>query len=172
MPDDTTQSSQANKSPRRWLILACLAAACFGLILVFRAGGSPKYWAYSTVIMRPYTNAVIGRPFERQVVKSVPSIRQMTVSPGFASLTAAMAWSTNKTPSGAALPVSATIRFMVLGSSPQEAQRKANDAAAQLCTLLPQQYSGSVSIIQQADRSGRWLLPYEMKLRVSRLFQR
>lgn len=155
------------------LVLVCVGILCLGFTLVFLVSRlSPSYWAYSGVMMEPFTNAVFGRPFETQVIKSIPLVHQLKVAPGFRTGAAAMSWSTNKVFSGAGAPVSAEIRIMVLGSSPQEAQSAANDAATQLCVIVQRQYGGRTHVIQRANITGRWLFPYELKLRVVRLSER
>jgi hypothetical protein len=164
-----------NEIRKRWLILGSGAAVCLGLGLAL-SRLRPTYWAYSTVTMRPFTNVVPARalqgPFQRQVRKAVPSIRRLTVNPSFANSAAALAWSTNKTASGTAVPLSADLRIMTLGSSPEQAQVAANAAAARLCTFLLQQYGGSVTIVSNADMTGRYSLPSEVGLQIERLIQR
>lgn len=164
-----------NESPKRWLILGSATVTCLGLALAFSRLG-PTYWAYSTVTMRPFTNVVPARalegPFQRQVRKAVPSIHRLTINPSFATSAAAMAWSTNKTASGTPIPLSADLRIMALGSSPEEAQVAANAAAARLCTFLTQQYGGSVTIVSNTDVTGRYSFPSEVGLQIERLFRR
>ena len=146
----------------RWL-LVCFAILCLGLFS-WVASRRPIYSAKSVVTLQPYTNAVTSRAFEKQVVHLIPSVRRVTVRPGFSSTAAAAAWSTNKTPSGAAAPSKAIVSVLVLGSSPEDAQRAANDAATRLCTLLPERYGGHTTILEQADKADRWLLISQLKL--------
>lgn len=163
-----------NESPKRWLAVGSAALVCLGLALALSRLG-PTYCAYSTVTMRPFTNVVAARalqgPFQRQVRKAVPVIHRLTVNPSFATSAAAMAWSTNKTASGTP-PLSAELRIMALGSSPEEAQVAANAAAARLCAFLAQQYGGTPTMLSNADRTARYSLPSEVGLQIERLFQR
>jgi hypothetical protein len=159
-----------NKDPKLRLALVCAGALCLVFAMAFLVWPRPPaYWAFSATIMKPYTNAVFARAFESQIIKSIPAVRRLEVTPVFASVAAASAWSTNKTIAGTAPPVSAQIRIMALGSSPEEARSAANDAATQLCAIVERQYGGSAFVIQHADRTGHWLFPYELKLRIARL---
>ena len=166
-----------NESSKRWLVLGAATFLCLGVALTF-SRLEPTYWAYSTVTMRPFTNVVPARAlegqFQRQVLKAVPSIHRLTVNPSFATSAAAMAWSTNKTASGAAVPLCANLQIMALGSSPEEAQVAANSAAARLCTFLTRQYGNgeSLTIVSNADVTGRYSFLSEVGLRLERLFQR
>jgi hypothetical protein len=164
-----------NESTKRWLLVGLAMIVCLGLVLAI-CRLRPTYWAYSAVRMQPFTNVVPARalqgPFQRQVRKAVPSVHRLTVSPSFATPAAAMAWSTNKTASGAPVPLSAELRIMTLGPSPEEAQVAANDAAARLCTFLAQQYGGSVTMVSNPADTGRYSFPSEVGLQIERLFQR
>jgi hypothetical protein len=164
-----------NESAKRWLIVGAAMVLCFGLILVFLLL-RPTYWAYSTVRMQPFTNVVPARamqgPFQKQVRKAVPSVHRLTINPSFSTVAAAMEWSTNDTPSSAALPVSAELRIMALGSSPKNAQGAANEAAARLRTFLAQRYGGSVTVMTNTGGTGRYSFPSELGLKIERLFQR
>lgn len=164
-----------NDSRKRWLIVGAAMVVCIGLLLSFLLL-RPTYWAYSTVKMQPFTNVVSARalqgPFQKQVRKAVPSVHRLTINPSFSSVAAAMEWSTNDTPSSAALPVSAELRIMALGSSPENAQGVANEAAARLCTFLAQRYGGSVSVMTNKGGTGRYSFPSELGLKIERLFQR
>src|ERR1035437_639067 len=152
MPDETTKSSRMNGTAKRVLLLVSVAALSIGLVLVccFVPRAS-TYWAYSTVMMQPFTNAVLGGPFEKHLLKAIPAVHQLRINPGFASAAAAMAWSTNKAPSGTAYPVSAEIRIMALGPTPEEARRAASDAAGRLCTLLQSQYGGRAVVLDRGN---------------------
>ncbi len=171
-PDNSMYPSHMSKNPRLRLVLVCAGALGLGFALVFLVWPRPPvYWAFSAIMLKPYTNAVFARPFETQMIKSIPALRKVTVSPGFATVAAAAGWSTNKVITGPAAPVSAQIRIMVLGSSPQEAQNAANDAATQLCAIVQRQYGGSALIVERPTRTGRWLFLYELKLRLARLLR-
>ena len=170
MPDNNARPSHMSRSSKLRVALVCAGALCLGFALVFLVWRQPPvYWAYSAIMMKPYTNAVFARPFETQMIKSIPGLRKLTVSPGFASAAAATAWSTNKMATGATSPASAQLRIMALGRSPQQAQSAANDAATQLCAIVQRHYGGSAFVTQRADRTGRWLFLYELKLQVARL---
>jgi hypothetical protein len=145
--------------------VVCLV--CILLVLAFRP---PVYRSYSAVMIRPFTNAVFGRPFEAQILKSIPAIHKLTVTPGFTNAAALNAWYTNKVVSGPGSPSSAAINIMAVGSSPQDAQNAADDAAAQLGAVLRLQYGMSVDITMRAQGASRWLFINEWELRLKRLF--
>jgi len=175
MPDDPPQSLRMSKSLKGWLILSMTTVTCLGLALAFLRL-RPTYWAYSTVTMRPFTNVVPARAlqgrFQREVCKAVPAIHRLTVNPSFTTSAAAMAWSTNETASSTAIPLTADLRIMALGSSPEEAQVAANAAATRLCEFLTQQYGASVTIASNSDATGRYSFPSEVGLQIERLLQR
>jgi hypothetical protein len=162
-------------SSKRWLIVGAAMVPCFGLILVFLLL-RPTYWAYSTVRMQPFTNVVPARAlqgrFQKQVRKAVPSVHRLTINPSFSTVSAAMEWSTNDGVSSRALPVSAELRIMALGSSPENAQGAANDAAVRLRTFLTQRYGGSVSVMTNTGGTGRYSFPSDLGLKIERLLQR
>jgi hypothetical protein len=164
-----------NERLKRWLIVGSATVVCLGLVLAFLLL-RPTYWAYSTVRMRPFTNVVPARAlqgqFQKQVRKAVPSVHRLTINPSFSTVAAAMEWSTNDTPSSAALPVSAELRIMALGSSPENAQGAANEAAARLCRFLTQRYGGSVLVMTNTGGTGRYSFPSELGIKIERLFQR
>lgn len=163
-------ASRMSKNSKLRLVLVSAAALLLGCAFIFFAWRQPPtYWAYSAILMKPYTNAVFGRPFERQIIKEIPAVRKLEVTPGFATPSAVAAWSTNRSAIGTAAPVIAQIRIMALGSTPQEARNAANDAAAQVRVIVERQYGGKAIFTQQADRTGRWLVLYEVKLRLARL---
>ena len=170
MPDNESHPTQIGKNSRLRLILLCVGvfSLAFALILLARRR-PPVYWAYSAILITPYTNAVLGRPFESQVIKSIPAVRKVEATPWFGNVAAAAAWYTNKAVTGTSAPVSAQIRIMVLGSSPQEARDAATNGAIQLRAIVERQFGVSASPESNADRTGRWLILYEMKLRVAKL---
>jgi hypothetical protein len=152
------------------VLFFCAATLCLVVMLLFLALRPPVYRSYSAVMIQPFTNAVFGRPFEAQIIKSIPAIHKLTVTPGFTNVAALKAWSTNKVVSGPGSPSTAAINIMAVGSSPQDAQSAANDAAVQLCAVLRLQYGVRADITMKAQTTSRWLFIHEWQLRLKRLF--
>jgi len=160
MPDHAMQSSHMGISSKLRFALICAGTLCLGFTLVFLGSRTVGYWAYSAVIMEPFTNAVFSRRFEAQTIESIPTVHWLRVTPGFTNRQAAMVWSTNKV-LGAGSPKSAHIRIMVLGSSPQEARSAADAAAAQLCAVVQRGWREGV-----CRRAGEAHRPMAAALRV------
>jgi hypothetical protein len=151
------------------LALIWAGALGCGLILAVLAWPRPTaYWAFSSVVFQPYTNALLARSFETQMIHSIPGLRELTVNPGFATVGAATSWPTNQAATGPGAPVVAHIRLMALGASPAQAKEAADDAANQLCFLVRRQYGCEGSVVMPAARTGRWLFLFELKLRLER----
>ena len=152
MPDSNSQPSHVDK--RSKLRTGLIGAAVLSLVatLAFLAWPRPPvYWAFSAILVHPYTNAVFARSFQTQMTQSVPGLRTLTVSPES---------------HGTNAPYGAGLRLMALGPSPQEAQKAAEDAATQLCAIVERRYGAKAVVTQHPGRTGRWLFLYELKLRL------
>jgi hypothetical protein len=152
------------------MVLVCAGTLGLVFVLLVLASRPAVYCSYSAVMIYPFTNAVFGRAFETQIIKSIPAIHKLRVTPGFTNVAALKAWSTNKVVSGPGSPATAAINIMAVGSSPQDAQSAANDAAVQLCAVLRLQYSVRADITMKAQTTSRWLFIHEWQLRLKRLF--
>ena len=156
MPKNILRSFHMNKGLKLVLLPVCGGVLCLGFALVVIASRqTPTYSADSMVMMQSFTNAVLGRPFETQVIKSIPAVHRLTVT----------TWS-------AGPPGHAMLEITALGSSPQVAQSAANDAAKQLCIFVMEHYGKTSIIIMQANSASRWQPLWEMNLQVTRLFKR
>jgi hypothetical protein len=152
------------------LVLIWTGAIGCGLVLGVLAWPRPTaYWAYSSVIFQPYTNALLTRLFETRMIHSIPGLHELTVRPGFVTVSAAASSRTSAAATGPAAPVLAHIRLMALGASPAQAKEAADDAANQLCFLVRRQYGCEGFVVMPAARTGRWLFLFELKLRLERL---
>jgi hypothetical protein len=155
MPDSNSQPSHVDKPSKLRMGLICAGALCLGVTLAFLVWPRPPaYWAFSAILVHPYTNAVFARSFETQMIQSIPRLRRLTVS--------AESHGTNA-------PYGAGIRLMALGPSPQEAQKAAEDAATQLCAIVQRWYGAKAVVTQHPGRTGRWVFLFELKLRLARL---
>jgi hypothetical protein len=157
MPDCSSQPSHVDTRWKLRVGLIWAGALWLGVTLAFLVWPRPPaYWAFSAILVHPYTNAVFARSFETEMTQSIPGLRRLTVSPES---------------HGTNAPYGAGIRLMALGLSPQEAQEAAERAATRLCTIVEQRYGAKAVVTQHPGRTGRWLFLFELKLRLERLVQ-
>ena len=111
------------------------------------SSGGGRYRADSFVVARPLTNTLMARSFELDVVRTIPGVLRLRVAP-------TISW-----PSGSVRPASPNvvgIRILAVGSSSEDAQRVANDAAAQLCRTVLTNYGVTGEIADVASSSRRY----------------
>lgn len=111
------------------------------LVIVGRLGNR-GYRAEAMVITEPFTNAFFSPSFESEVVSDVPGV--LALRPV----------ATLKMVSGAPAETNGVaIRIVTIGKTPVEAQKAANDAAAQLCRSLRTNYAIRAELAEAATAS-------------------
>ena len=129
-------------SIKRLLLIAIGALLLVGVALLFAPSGTRRYRADSMVLAKPYTNVFFGRQFESHVVQTIPGVLALRVTPAFSAIP------------GSGVPVLTNgvgIRIIAVGSTPEEAQRVANEAAAQLCRTGFTNYGVTGELVDRAN---------------------
>jgi hypothetical protein len=130
------------------LLLAGSGAFCVVLaLLCFGPSGGPRFRAESIIIVRPYTNAVFTRSFEAHIIRTVPGVIRLWVTPGFSAI---------PRPGVTVITNSAAIHIISIGSTANDAQRAANDAAQRLCRVVLADYAATADIVQAATTARRY----------------
>jgi hypothetical protein len=133
---------------RRRVLLAALLALLAILALSWLAfSGKPRYRAESLIFVQPYTNVFFARAFEAQVVRTIPGIFRLTVTPTFSAVP------------GAGVPAVTNgvgIRILTTNSTPEDALRSANNAAIQLKELLRTNYAATAELADVARTARRY----------------
>jgi hypothetical protein len=128
---------------RRIAIGGCLALVLLLGTLVFRASldDSRPYIAESLLIVRPFSDVLLRRSFEREVRGSSAGIRLLgfAVSRSGVTTPKATSWQTN-----------GIIRLVAAGGTAAEAERLANNAADGIRAALRQHYGISATAIGRA----------------------
>ena len=131
---------------KRVLVIGLGALLLVGVALQLAPPGRPRYRADSTVLATPYTNALFARSFESHIVRTIPGVMAVRVMPAFSG------------PSGSGVPVpnGVMIRLIGIGPTPEDAERAANDAAAQLCRTALTNYGVTAAGVGRADNARRY----------------
>ena len=108
---------------KQLLLIAFGALLLVGLILQITPSGNRRYRADSMIIATPYTNAFFARSFEADIIRKVPGILALHVTPTFSAITS---------PGVLAITNGVAIRINAFGLTPADAQRAANDGADQI----------------------------------------
>jgi hypothetical protein len=142
--DDFAARQPGARMLRRVVIVGCLALALFVGTLVFRKSGndSRAYAAESFLIVRPFTNALLGRAFEREVRRSSPGIARL----GFEVSTFGIT-----TPNGTTCQTNGFVRLVAAAGTAADAERLANDASDRVRVILRQQYGIKTTPIGHAQ---------------------
>ena len=113
--------------------------------LQFAPPSRPRYRADSTVLATPYTNALFARSFESHIVRTIPGVMAVRVTP---ALTIPA--------SGVPVTNGVMIRLIGIGPTPEDAERAANEAAAQLCRTALTNYGVTAAGVGRADNARRY----------------
>jgi hypothetical protein len=117
--------------------------AFFGILWLLPSGDR-RYIARASVVVMPYTNALIAPSFEAGVVQRSRGVMRVFVSPGL---------SPKPTPTSPTFTNGARIDIIVSGATSLEAQQLANDAAVALCASARQLYGGNAMVVDMANRA-------------------
>src|SRR3954454_24682625 len=130
------------------VLLAALLALLGILALGWLAfSGKSQYRTESLIVVQPYTNVFFGRAFEALVVRTIPGVLQLTVTPTFSAVP------------GAGVPATTNgvgIRILTTNSTPEDALRSANNAAIQLKELLRTNYAATAELADVARTARRY----------------
>jgi len=135
------------KAGRRVVCAGSLAVLGIVALGWLAFSGKPRYRAESFIIVQPYTNVFFGRAFEAQVVRTIPGVLRLTVTPTFSAVP------------GAGVPAVTNgvgIRILTTNSTPEEALRSANNAAIQLRELLRINYAATAELADLARTARRY----------------
>ena len=148
---------------KRVLLSALGALLLIGVVLLFAPSGSRRYRADSMVIAKPYTNAFFARSFESHIIRTIPGVLSLRVTPSFSAVP------------GSGVPVltnAVGIRVIAVGATPEDAQRAANEAATQLCRTALTNYGVTAEFVDRADSARRYSYFHDTFLpAVGRLFK-
>ena len=130
------------------LLLGGFGASCVVLaLLCFGPSGGPRFRAESMIIVRPYTNAVFTRSFEAHIIQTVPGVLRLWVTPVYSAI---------PKPGVTVTTNGAAIHIIAIGSTENDAQRAANDAAQRLCRVVLADYATTAEIAQAATTARRY----------------
>lgn len=148
---------------KRLLLIALGVLLLVGVALQFAPAGSRRYRADSTVIAKPYTNALFARSFESQIIRTIPGVLALRVTQTFSAVP------------GSGVPVLTNgvgIRIIAVGPTPEDAQRVANEAAAQLCRASLTNYGVTGELADRAKGARRYSYLHDtFEPAVGRLFK-
>jgi len=142
-----------------------LTLAAAGTILViivvarFTSSGRGSFRAESLVMARSTTNAFFARPFKASVMRASPSIVRLRVM-------------SRRPPAGMTFSTNGVVfRITTAGSTAEDAQRAANEAAIQMHRTVLTNYGIDVLMLEQA-KSARSYSFFKDSLRpgIQRLF--
>ena len=122
-----------------WCLVTLLLV--IALIVWIALGMRPEYGAESLLVVRPLDNAILGRSFERDIVRSNPGIVRLGVQVSL--------WTEN-TLKGTTQHTNGVVRLIAAGVTAAEAERIANQAAEGVCQTLQKDYRASTRILSPA----------------------
>ena len=117
------------------------------IVLQFMPAGNRRYRADSLVVARPLTNALLARSYEAHVVRTIPGVLRLQVSPTFSGV---------PTPGIPPVTNGVGIRIVAFGATPEDAQQAANEAATQLGRTVLTNYGVSGVIADVATSARRY----------------
>ena len=132
---------------KRLLLIALGALLLVGVALQFAPASARRYRADSMVIAKPYTNTFFARSFESQIIRTIPGVLALRVTPTFSAVP------------GSGVPVLTNgvgIRIICVGPTPEDAQRAANEAAAQLCRTTLTNYGITGELVDRARTARKY----------------
>ena len=148
---------------KRLLLSALVALLLVGIVLEVAVPASHRYRADSMVVARPYTNAFFARSFESHIVRTIPGVLALRVVPVMSAI------------QGPGVPVITNgvgIGIIALGSTPEDAQRAANEAATRLCGTALTNYGVTVEFVDRATSARRYSYFHDtIEPAVARLFK-
>ena len=118
-----------------------------GLTLHTAPPSSHRYRADSLVLAKPFTNALSTRSFEARVIRTIPGVLRLQVSPTFSGV---------PTPGVPIVTNGMGIRIIAFGPTPEKAEQAANDAAMQLSRAVLTNYGVSGEIADVARSARRY----------------
>jgi hypothetical protein len=134
---------------KRFLVIASGALLLIGVLLLLTPSGTSstrRYRAESMVIANPYTNAFFSRSFESHVIRTIPTVLSLRVTPAVTRIRG----------SGATNSVaSVAISIVAAGPTSEAAQRAANEAATSICRMMLTSYgvTGQVAFDANSARN-------------------
>jgi hypothetical protein len=132
---------------KRFLLVALVALIMVGVALHIAPPSSRRYRADSLVVAKPFTNALSGRSFEAHVIRTIPGVLRLQVSPTFSGV---------PTPGLPAITNGMGIRIVAFGPTPEGAQQAANEAATQLSRTVLTNYGVSGETVDMATSARRY----------------
>jgi hypothetical protein len=94
------------------------------------------------VVAKPYKNEFFARSFETHIIRVIPGVLALRVTPALSAIP------------GSGVPVVTNgvgFRIIAVGSTPEDAQRAANEAAAQLCGTTLTNYGVTGELVDRAN---------------------
>lgn len=127
---------------KRLLLIAVGALLLVSFVLLhFRGSGNRQWRAETLVIVKPYTNALVSRSFKSHIVRTIPGVLSLGVGP---SLSGSPGSGTPASTNGVGMVI------VAFGTTPEEAEGAANEAARRICQIALTNYGGTGEVIQQA----------------------
>jgi hypothetical protein len=99
------------------------------------------------IIVQPYTKAVFTRSFETHIIRTVPGVLRLWVTPVYSAI---------PKPGVTVTTNGAVIHIIAIGSTENDAQRAANDAAQRLCRVVLADYATTAEMVQTATTARRY----------------
>ena len=128
-------------------LVALMALIMIGVTLQKAPPSSRRYRADSLVVAKPFTNALSARSFEAHVLRTIPGVLRLQLSPTLSSL---------PTPGLPAVTNGVGIRIVAFGATSEAAQRAANEAATQLSRTMLTNYGVTGEIVDVATSARRY----------------
>jgi hypothetical protein len=127
-------------------LICLMTLLMIGVALYIATPSTHRYRTDSLVLATPFTNALLARSFEAQVIRTIPGVLRLQVSPSFSLPAPGLPAATN----GMAL------RIVAFGRTPEEAKRAANEAATQLSRTVLTNYGVTGEIADMATGARRY----------------
>ena len=132
---------------KRVLLIAVSVLFLFSSMLQSARPSSRRYLSDAIVVAKPYTNIFFARSFESQIVQTIPGVLALRVT---RTLSAAPRLGVPVLTNGVG------IRIMAVGSTPEEAQRAANEAAIQICQIALTNYGVRGQFVDRANSARKY----------------
>lgn len=140
---------KAGTNSFKWVIVAgCVILLLLGTILLVTLplGGGPQYRAEALVTVHPLNDAVLQPAFERQIRRSTPGIIKVQFQ--------LSTWSETNL-KGTTKETNGVIRLVAAGHTLAEAERRATEAAIEVCARLKELYGTSANLLHRVRGTPR-----------------